>query len=294
MSRRWARGLALCAALTACAARAEPSPGIASLASLIVPGLGQASNGDYAEAAAHFGIYAVSTYSAIRASRRPDFIPENQRYQFNFEYVNRTTLIFDYAARLSTDTALYSSYGAYRDARRNSDRLYRTPAPSESLTDLALAPFSLEFLSRPTTYVPLAFQLWGVMHAQGGYGIYRGHDVSQRDLHLFNATANEMTAVGEEAFFRGVLNNSFSNSYGNRWGLGISSTLFGLAHSGQGQTASIAQAALAGAYLGWVQQRNDFAIGQGVAIHYWMNLLAGISAIRNGGSTPLFTLRLAF
>jgi hypothetical protein len=285
----------LAALVAADTVRAQPSsPEIAGLASLILPGLGQASNGDYGYAAAHFGVFAVSLYGMDRYTREPDFISESQRYHSNFEYVNRTTLMYDYSARLATDTMLYSSYGAYRDARRRSDRLYRTPAPSESLTDLAVAPFSWEYLSRPTTFVPIAFQFWAVTHSQGGYGVYRGHDVTARDLHIFNATANEATAVGEEAFFRGMLNNSLSSSYGDGWGLGLSSGVFGLAHSGQGNTASIAQATLAGAYLGWVQQRNGFAIGEGVAIHYWINVLAGISAIRNGGSTPLFTLQVPF
>lgn len=292
---RWARSLCLLAAgLASGAAHAQSSPEIAGLASLIIPGLGQASNGDYADAAAHFGVFAASVYGVQHYSGKPDFITNDRRYQGNFEYVNRTTLMYDYSARLATDTALYSSYAAYRDARRRGDRYYRTPAPEESLGDLALAPFSWEYLSRPTTFIPIAFQLWGVTHAQGGYAIYRGHDVTARDLHIFNATANEATAVGEEGFFRGMLNNSLSSSYGNGWGLGLSSAVFGLSHSGQGNTASIAQATLAGAYLGWVQQRNGFAIGEGVAIHYWINVLAGISAIRNGGSTPLFTIQLPF
>jgi len=291
----WARGLCLLAALVAAdAARAQASPEIKSLASLVIPGLGQASNGDYADAAAHFGVFAVSAYGVQHYSDKPDFIKDSQRYQGDFEYVNRTTLMYDYSARLATDTALYSSYAAYRDARRTSDRYYRTPAPEESLGDLAVAPFSWEYLSRPTTFIPIGLQLWAVTHNQGGYGIYRGHDVTARDLHIFNATANEATAVGEEGFFRGVLNNSLSSSYGDGWGLGLSSAVFGLSHSGQGNTASIGQATLAGLYLGWVQQRNGFAIGEGVAIHYWINVLAGISAIRNGGSTPLYTVEIPF
>jgi uncharacterized protein len=54
------------------------------------------------------------------------------------------------------------------------------------------------------------------------------------------------------------------------------------------------QAGLAGAYLGWVQQRNNFAIGEGVAIHYWVNVIAGIAAIRHGGSAQLVSLSLPF
>ena len=269
---------------------------IAGVASLVVPGAGQATNGDYDTAAAHFGIFAVSVYGALRYQKQSDYLDENKRYDEvnEREFINRTTLKFDYAARLATDTALYSSFGAYRDARTRDNSGYRTPLPRESLNDLAVAPFSFKYLSRPTTFIPLALQAASVFSSKNGYGIYRHADVSQGDLHTFNLVANEMTAVGEEAMFRGFLNNEFSNRYGDTNGLMTSSAIFGLAHTGQGQTADALQAAVAGLYLGWVQQRNGFEIGEGVALHYWINVLAGVSAIRNGGSAPLLNVHLSF
>ncbi|HUL92251.1 MAG TPA: CPBP family glutamic-type intramembrane protease [Burkholderiales bacterium] len=284
--------LGLCPA----AARAQPSPALAGIASAIVPGLGQASNGDYAEAAAHFGIFALSLSTGLYYERKPDFLSDDVRYDDanNRESINQTTLRRDFALRLATDTALYSSFGAYRDARARDDRAYRTPAPKESLSDLALAPFSWQFLSRPTTFLPLALQAWAVSRSKDAYGIYRGHDVSAGDLQVYNATANEFTAIGEEGFFRGFINNEASARWGNGWGLAGSSLLFGIAHTGQGQTANALQATLAGAYLGWIQQRNGFEIGEGVALHYWINVLAGIAAIRHGGSAPLLSLSVPF
>lgn len=276
------------------AARAQPSPSLAGIASAIVPGLGQASNGSYEEAAAHFGVFAASLSTALYYERKPDFLSDDVRYDDagNREFINQTTLRRDFALRLATDTALYSSFSAYRDARARGDLAYRTPAPKESLSDLALAPFSWEFLSRPTTFIPLALQAWAA--SRSTYGIYRGDDVSARDLHVYNATANEFTAVGEEGFFRGFINNEFSARWGNGWGLAGSSLLFGVAHTGQGQTANAVQASLAGAYLGWMQQRNGFEIGEGVALHYWINVIAGIAAIRHGGSAPLLNLSVPF
>lgn len=269
---------------------------ITGVASLVIPGAGQAANGDYDTAAAHFGIFAVSVYGALRYQKQSDYLDENKRYDEanEREFINRTTLKFDYVARLATDTALYSSFGAYRDARTRDNSGYRTPLPHESLNDLAVAPFSFKYLSRPTTFIPLALQAAAVFSSKNGYGIYRHADVSQGDLHTFNLVANEMTAVGEEAMFRGFLNNEFSNRYGDTNGLMTSSAIFGLAHTGQGQTANALQAAAAGLYLGWVQQRNGFEIGEGVALHYWINVLAGVSAIRHGGSAPLLNVRLSF
>jgi hypothetical protein len=291
------RALFVCAVLAhAGPMRAETTPTLAGLASLVIPGAGQAANGDYETGAAHFGVFAISVYGVYYYKNRPDYLDEGQRYDDvgNREYINRTTLKYDYAARLATDAALYSSYGAYRDARRRNNGGYRTPVPGESLGELARAPFSFEYLARPTTFIPLALQAWAAFRSKDGYGIYRAEDVSARDLHVFNAVANEMTAVGEEAFFRGFLNNEFSNRYGNNLGLGLSSAVFGLAHTGQGQTANAWQAAVAGLYLGWVHQRNDFQTGEGVALHYWLNVLAGISAIRNGGSAQLVAFRMAY
>lgn len=278
-------------------ASADPASNtIAGVASLVIPGAGQAANGDYDTAAAHFSIFAVSVYGALHYQKQSDYLDDKKRYDEanEREFINRTTLKFDYAARLATDTALYSSFGAYRDARSRDNSGYRTPLPRESLNDLAVAPFSFKYLSRPTTFIPLLLQAAAVLGGKSSYGIYRHADVSQGDLHTFNFVSNEMTAVGEEAMFRGFLNNEFSNRYGDTNGLMTSSAIFGLAHTGQGQTANALQAAAAGLYLGWVQQRNGFEIGEGVALHYWINVLAGISAIRNGGSAPLLNVRLSF
>ena len=276
-----------------------PDPWQRGIASAIVPGLGQASNGNYGEAALHFGLFAVSVYGVVHYKDKSDYLNADKRYDEgnNREFINQTTLRFDYASRLATDLALYSGYAAYRDARRHDNFGFRTPVPSESLGDLAKAPFSFNYLSRPTTYIPLAIEaavLYYYKDSKDAYGIYRANDVSERDLHVFNLTANEMTAVGEEAFFRGFLNNEFSHRYGDGWGVVASSTIFGLAHTGRGQTANALQATAAGFYFGWVHQKNGYQAGEGVALHYWFNVLAGIAAIRNGGSAPLASFYLSF
>jgi hypothetical protein len=274
-------------------ALAQPSPALSAVASAIVPGLGQASQGDYGTAAAHFGVFAASLSGALYYQHKPDLLSDDVRYDDgNREFINQTTLRRDLALRVATDTALYSSFGAYRDARARNDLSYRTPAPKETLSDLAVAPFSWEFLSRPTTFIPLALQAWAASRSK--YGIFRADDVSSGDLHLYNVTANGFTAVGEEGFFRGFLNNELSSRWGDGWGLTGSSLLFGVAHTGQGDTANALQATLAGAYLGWVQQRNGFQIGEGVALHYWFNVIAGISAIRKGGSATLVSFEMSF
>ena len=280
--------LSLCAVV----AHAEPPPTLAAAASAILPGLGQATQGDYTTAAEHFGIFAASLATAAYYGRKSDLLSDDDRFQHEREIVNQTTLRRDFATRLATDTALYSSFAAYRDGRSRDTRSYRTPAPTETLGELVLAPFKWEYLSHPTTFIPLGLQL--VAAASDRYGVYRAPDVSRNALYAYEFTANEFTAVGEEGFFRGFLNNELSDRWGNGWGLAGSSAIFGLAHTGAGQTANAVQAGLAGAYLGWVQQRNQFQIGEGVAIHYWVNVISGVAAIRHGGSAQLVSLRIPF
>jgi hypothetical protein len=269
---------------------AEPSPTLAAAASAIIPGLGQATQGDYIAAGEHFTIFAASLAAGAHYQGKSDFLSDDERFQHEREIVNPTTLRRDFALRVATDTALYSSFAAYRDGRSRDARLYRTPAPRESLAEMALAPFKWEYLSRPTTFIPLGLQLIGAAHDR--YGVYGS--VSKSTLYTYEAVANEFTAVGEEGFFRGFLNNELSDRWGNGWGLAGSSAVFGLAHTGQGQAANAVQAGLAGAYLGWVHQRNRFQVGEGIAIHYWVNVIAGIAAIRHGGSAQLVSLSLPF
>ena len=129
---------------------ADPSPTIAAAASAILPGLGQAAQGDYTSGAKHFSLFAIALGAGIHYQNQPDFLKDEERYQHEREIINQTTLRRDFALRVATDTALYSSFAAYRDGRSRDTRYYRTPAPKETLGELALAPFKWEYLSRPT------------------------------------------------------------------------------------------------------------------------------------------------
>ena len=54
--------------------------------------------------------------------RHAPFLKDDVRYpDSDREFVNQTTLRSDFAWRVATDTAFYSSYAAYRDARSGTD-----------------------------------------------------------------------------------------------------------------------------------------------------------------------------
>lgn len=270
------------------------SPGLAGVASLLIPGLGQMINQEYAEGAAHLGLdlFAAKKYEELIS--HPEYIPTYRRIdETNSEIlVNKTTFYADmYSTGLNT-LSFYSAYDAYRSARKKSNAGYRTPVPPDSLIDMVSAPFDYKLLIKKTSLIPLALPLvLNLLPTHPDQFIYvPDSSISRDEMARGFFFEHQMVAVGEEALFRGYINNSFSSSLGNNWGLALSSALFGVAHSGTGAQATSAQALLFGGYLGYLQQRNNFSIRQSIAIHFWWNFLTSLNLLkqRDGQAIKIF------
>ena len=95
-------------------------------------------------------------------------------------------------------------------------------------------------------------------------------------------------AIGEEAFFRGYLNQRLTMSgLGPYWGLGSSSLLFMLAHEGnddarEGRLSRL----IGGIYLGYVHLLYGYDIRPSIALHFWWNFILGISQISRYVADP--------
>jgi len=270
------------------------APEWSAAGSLLIPGLGQGLNGDWGYAPVHLGVYLGLANNYYKAIDDPDYIEWEDREDEtdNTIRINKASADADMWGAALGNWALYSSFGAYRDGRALPENGgYSTPVPEESLTDLALSPFNPEFLFRPTVLIPLLFPLFYVFTpADSQTWLYKPDStITRGELRQQAFLMHDMVAVGEEGFFRGVLNNSMSSAWGPWWGLAASSTVFGLAHSGTAGTANPLSAAAFGAYLGWRQQRNEYAIGEGVALHYWWNVLVTLAALRER-PTPAFRI----
>ena len=261
------------------------NPELNAVASFLIPGLGQAVNGDYVAGGTQFGAAVILATNYVRLSEDDRFIKFEDRTddQNKIILTNRTTFEADLYAAAFTNLSLYSSFGAYRDARQTlNNEGYNTSAPKETLGELALAPFNPEYLFRPTTLIALVFPLlFALTDPDDDRFLFQPDNTISRDeLRIGYAGLHEMVAVGEESFFRGVLNNGFSSSLGEGWGLAASSAAFGLAHSGSPGQASEVAATLFGVYTGYLQQINDYRIGQGVAIHFWWNFLVTLGMLK--------------
>ena len=278
-------------------ARAQ-QPELRAGASLLLPGLGQAANGDYIEGAVHFGSALVLVRQYDILVNRDDYIQPTDRTDRDRNItINGTSFYADFYGTALTDLSFYSAYGAYRDARQAmGNQGYATPAPHESLGEAAYAPFQWEYLSRYTTWVPLLFALYNAVTPPDAMSyVYQPiGGLTREEMGAASALQYEMVAVGEEAFFRGVLNNGLSSTLGETWGLVSSSAIFGLAHEGVGAQASGLEAGVFGLYLGWLHQRNDYDMRQGITLHFWWDFLTGLSLLQQRkGQTGDRPVRLA-
>ncbi len=282
---------ALCAALALLAlpgpARGALPPALLATFSLLAPGSGQMINKDFVEGGIQAGmaITLFTNYSRLMDDDR--FLDSDERLDDEQKviHMNRVTFEADLYGTALVSLSLYSSFSAYRDARQlRNNAGYDTPAPTETLGELAAAPFNFDYLLRPTTWVPLIFPLIFALSSPNDddrYVFKPDNTISRDELTVGFAGVHEMVAVGEESFFRGVLNNGFSSGLGEPWGLVVSSTVFGLAHDGRGGSATPLAAGIFGAYVGFLQQRNEYRIGQGVAIHFWWNFLVTLGMLKD-------------
>ena len=294
------RPLTLTAAvlLGAAGPAAATSPGLLATGSFFIPGLGQFINGEPARGGIHLAAWGSATNLAAHYQNHDDYIEREDRYDDDDLTIttNRTSERADLFATVASSTRLYSAYDAYRQRRAmQGNRGYHTPISDEGLQDLATAPFQRRFLTRPTTFVPMAIAASGLLlSAEDSWVTRTRGGLTRGEAAAMMVPRQGAVALGEEAFFRGVLNNSFHHQFGPWWGTAASSVGFGLAHSGTGLSANAAVATAYGAYLGWLHQHNNYRLGENVAVHFWWNVLVSAAALRHDPEERTAVVRWEF
>ncbi len=245
----------------------------AGLGSLVIPGLGQTAQGRYGAATAHGGLWLATGLGSGALAARDDYLDGDERSseKRRILFYNRTTYYADLLASVSADTALYSAYDAYYGGS------------GEPAGDLLASPFRGRFLARPSTWGPLLFRAAGIFVDTGDeWAIVTDDSISPGEIAAANTVRYGGVAVGEEALFRGVVNDRLSRAWGPWLGVPASAVVFGLAHSGRGGSAGVAGASVYGVYLGALHVRNEYRLGEGAALHFWWNFLTAVDYLRNG------------
>jgi membrane protease YdiL (CAAX protease family) len=164
----------------------------------------------------------------------------------------------------------------------------------EKPADLLLAPFKPVYLKRPSTYIPLG--VLAVLATLGvqGYRVDKGSEPGLRwrayepgDA-FFTGAVSMNAGATEEAMFRGYLFPLFHQWSGERAWVSnpAQALLFAGAHIGGVSNVPVAQGLL-GLYLGWLTQRDDWKIGQAVAIHFWWDVIALSAAMFTRHDVPV-------
>lgn len=244
---------------------------IAVSLSAIFPGLGHIYLDDPKTACGLMGTSGISL--GIIHSPNPN--------EFSLETA-RSTLIA---------SSFYGLYAVYRDTRLyNGVSQYSYPMPTDSLTDLATAPFSWSVLKKPEVWGGVLGSL-GLATAVVYFGYMRG-----AKLEMNSAAATPMpfialpVGVGEEALFRGYLQSALCETLNPLAGIILSSLAFGAAHIPNAQSFSSANKRRyytfslplitgIGAYCGWLTHKNR-SLKESVAMHTWYDfVLFSLSAL---------------
>jgi membrane protease YdiL (CAAX protease family) len=226
-------------------------------------------------------------YRLIKEKR---FAEQNTYIKYGeYTRTNRTTYYSDMLSNPVLSLSLYSIYSSYRDAGGLGE--YKK---SESIEDLAFAPFNPNVLKLPFVYAPLlAISLFlglGQVVNDGSNPILLPESLKKDGSLYAGAFVSGISpAIGEEAFFRGYLNHRLSMSplLGPYGGLGVSSTIFMLAHEGNSDARDGRLVRLLGGfYFGYIHMLYGYDLRPSIAAHFWYNFLIGLSEISRYKSDP--------
>lgn len=306
--------MAVLAGAAAPALADEPAPSRpdwlpqAAATAAIIPGLGHLVLGEPREAGIAFGATVAPSLLAFVAP---------QPYVFADLPAQKASL-WEYTAQ---EAWLVQMHLAFQEGRRLTGNAgFPQPLVQHSVADLVAAPFQLDNLLDPA--------VWSVVAANFMVGVVFDNFLPDPDQaptpfvftarsaqlagatiptgvgYAANAGMGAVLAVhaglGEEAFFRGTLQDSLEPSLGQWGSLAVSSSIFGLAHvGGVNQTSPVKQflePGLAGALLGRLYQTSGYDLRKAVAAHaYYDTLSFALSALRpNTAGNNLLGLQFQF
>jgi membrane protease YdiL (CAAX protease family) len=257
--------------------------------SSLTPGLGHIYLGDSATAAGLIG----SSWASLGVAA----------YPHSGESLRLASLL-----TLQT-TWEYGIYAAYRDVRKyNGTAGYSYPMPTDSLTDLTLAPFSPSVLKKP--------EVWAGFLGCFSLAVCTAHFAYSKEAHIqLNASSRIPKpifafpiAIGEESFFRGYLQSQLTEVFTPVGGIVLSSLAFGAAHIPNAlalepedrwryYSFSLPLITGMGAYFGWMTYKNR-SLKESVALHAWYDftIFAASAVASQAAATgrPGFAIAIPF
>ena len=255
------------------------------VASLFLPGLGQAANGAWPEAfgflgAAMGGLAIASAGESSSSDDRFPRDPNEQQYSVGLS-------IYSTAAFMSA----FDSFGRSLPKLREGGH-YDFLTDHTRTRDAFAAPFKFHFLKRKTTWIPLLIPI----------GLATAYAIEQSDKELlpfefhdlaYSTAISYGAGVGEEGAFRGWLQPWFHAMAGERSWISnpLQGVLFAAAHY-PAVEVPVAQL-IAGLYWGWLTERNGWDIQESIFQHMWYDaILISASLAFDDGEDARISLSL--
>ena len=250
--------------------------------SVIIPGLGQWSNGATEEGFLFFG--AALAGVAIGASG------ETEEVDIDDLPRDKDTQFAQLGLQLTFAAGLLSGYDSFRRSlpRLSAGGRYEFLKNPTPVSKTLAAPVKFHYLKKKTTWIflsiPIAIVVAVAIDERDNKHLpFEWHDA------VYAAGSSYGAGVSEEAFFRGYLYPWFNESFGERTWIAntAQALLFGLAHLPNVEVPWTQ--ALGGFYWGWLVQRSDWDFQEPIFQHFWWNtiLFTGALLLDDGGDTTL-------
>ncbi len=232
------------------------------LVSFFLPGFDQWWEGQYPSAVFYtgIGILGISLVDEDISDKNPtdSDLTDGEKKSF-------------YGSQLYQTAGSLSAFHSFKTAAKTHQGTGRFSFLQEDETtgDVLIAPFRLDFLLRPTTFVPvgIAAAISAIALANSEVSGMRGRDI------LYVSGISYNAGTGEEAVFRGWMMPLMMDWMDSPfWSNTTTALLFALAHLGGDIRYPVAQFVM-GWYLGWVTQQRNWTIAESVFIHTWWDLI---------------------
>jgi membrane protease YdiL (CAAX protease family) len=251
------------------------------LVSLALPGFDQYLQGHVTSGLAYSSAWvSANVWYANRARKLKDtqdamnwknWSQEQQDDYTNHEELPRQAFL---ASQYITSVGALSAWQSFRtgvETHRVSGR-FSFLKEEETPMDLLAAPFQFSYLQRKTTWIPLLVATGlGALIPNALTEDYQRDPYSASDAFYAGAISYN-AGVSEEALFRGYMQPLLYDGLNSSWGANsIQAAIFALAH-GATIERPIAQAGM-GFYLGWLQEKRNWTLGESIFVHAWWDVL---------------------
>jgi len=257
---------------------------------VLVPGVGYALLNDWEKAAVFGSTRWITRQNARYYTKQSDYEKDPKKIYVTEKRKDKTTQQDIFLTRSTYYGKFYSSLHQNLTFASIHD-LYDQNCETNPYTyqDMA-SPFQLaDYGTELTFLIPIGGLIGSLSLAKRNHITYHVKDLTRTEMQATSFIQNQLTGVGEEMLFRGVIQRSFYNVFSQhynqqtaRWSsILAASTIFGLAHNGVGGSATPGAAFLFGIYLGWIYHpaEGGFDLQQAIALHSWWNTIVGYNSL---------------